>query len=73
MKTLALFLIYTATWMGVFFLLSLIGLLWNDSYYAVISDHTWFMMYSLFFGWWISIFPAREYYKHNEEYFQELM
>lgn len=73
MKSLILMLIYTATFMGVFFLMSLIGLLWNDSYYSIVSDHTWFMAYSLFFGWWLSFFPTREYYKHHEQYFEEYL
>jgi len=71
MKSLIIIFIYTFTFMGVFFLMSLIGLLWNDSYYTVVSDHTWFMLYSMFFGWWIAMFPAREYYMHHQDYFEE--
>ena len=63
--------IYTATFMGVFFSLSLIGLLWHDSYYAIVSNGGWFMAYTIFFGWWLSIFPTREYYKQHEQYFEE--
>jgi hypothetical protein len=55
--------------MSFFFLFSCIGLLWVDSYYSIISDNGWFMAYSMFFGWWLSIFPAREYYIANENYF----
>jgi len=71
MKSLIIILIYTTTFMGMFFLMSLVGLLWNDSYYAVISDHGWFMAYTIFFGWWIAIFPTREYYMHNQDYFEQ--
>ena len=73
MKSLIIIFIYTATFMGVFFLMSFIGLLWNDSYHAILSDHTWFMMYSMFFGWWISFFPTREYYMHNQDYFEDYL
>jgi hypothetical protein len=73
MKSLIILFIYTATFMGVFFLFSLIGLLWNDSYYDIVSDGTWFMMYSMFFGWWIAMFPTREYYMHHQEYFNEYL
>jgi hypothetical protein len=66
-------LIFTATFMGIFFLMSLIGLLWCDSYYAIVSDHSWFGCYSLLFGWWMAIFPTREYYKHHENYFNEYL
>jgi hypothetical protein len=71
MKSLIILFIYTFTFMGVFFLMSSIGLLWNDSYYAVVSDHTWFIAYAMFFGWWIALLPTREYYMHHQEYFNE--
>ena len=73
MKSIIIMLIYTGTFMTMFFLLSLIGLLWNDSYHAVISDHGWFMAYTILFGWWLSLFPTVEYYKHNQEYFEEYL
>ena len=59
--------------MGGFFVMSFIGLLWNDSYYAIISEHGWFIAYTMFFGWWISILPTREYYKHHEQYFEDYL
>ena len=71
MKSLILIAIYTCTFMGVFFFFSLIGLLWSESYFNVVSNDHWFMLYTLFFGWWIAIFPTREYYMHNEKYFQD--
>ena len=72
MKSIIAILIYVGTFMGMFFLLSSIGLLWADSYYAVVSNNHWFILYSMFFGWWISLFPTREYYINNEEYFSEV-
>jgi hypothetical protein len=69
MKSLIAILIYAGAFMGMFFMFSLIGLLWNDNYYSIISDHTWFMLYTLFFGWWLAMFPTREYYVQNEDYF----
>ena len=30
------------------------------------------MIYSMFLGWWLAIFPAREYYIANEEYFDKV-
>ena len=73
MRSLILIFIYTATFMGGFFVMSFIGLLWNDSYYAIISEHGWFIAYTMFFGWWISILPTREYYKHHEQYFEDYL
>lgn len=73
MRSLILMLIFTATFMGMFFLMSLIGLLWCDSYHSIVSDHSWFMKYSIFFGWWLALFPTREYYMHHENYFSEYL
>jgi hypothetical protein len=30
------------------------------------------MVYSLFLGWWLAIFPAREYYIKNHEHFEQV-
>lgn len=70
MKTIVLMLIYLGTFMGMFFLLSCIGMLWQ-SYVSVISDRSWFVAYSMFLGWWISLFPAGEYYNANKRYFAQ--
>jgi len=71
MKSLTAILIYLGTFMGMFFLLSTIGILWTE-YRNVISSDSWFMCYSLFLGWWIPIFPTREYYMKYEDYFSEI-
>ena len=71
MKSLNLILIYLGTFMSMFFLFSLIGTLWFN-YSDVISNNGWFMVYSMFFGWWMSIFPTREYYVKNQDYFSEV-
>jgi hypothetical protein len=71
MKSLIAILIYLGTFMSMFFLFSLIGTLWFN-YTDVISNNGWFMVYSMFFGWWMSIFPTREYYVKNQDYFSEV-
>lgn len=71
MKWTILILIYIAAFMGMFFILSLIGMLWMP-YSEVINNINWFMMYSLLIGWWIAAFPAFEYYCLNEDYFDNL-
>jgi len=73
MKSLIAILIYLGTFMGMFFLLSAIGLLWADNYNAIVSDNGWFMVYAMFFGWWMSILPTREYYVANQEYFSHYL
>jgi hypothetical protein len=71
MKSLFAILIYLGTFMGMFFVLSMIGILWTD-YTTVISDDSWFMCYTVFLGWWMGIFPTREYYMMHKKYFSEI-
>lgn len=70
MKSIIFILIYVGAFIGFFLTLSLIGILWSN-YKLVISDPNWFVGYSIFIGWWISILPAREYYKLHEDYFDD--
>ena len=58
--------------MAVFLFLSLVGLLWSNTYLEVIQNKGWFMGYSIFIGFWVGIFPAREYYVKNEDYFDRI-
>ena len=69
MKTLKLFLFFFLIWVGAYFLLSTLGLLfYNDEtlqhmkYWEIIGSQNWFFFYIIFFGWWIAGFPASEYY-----------
>jgi hypothetical protein len=41
-------------------------------YLDVIGSDGWLIGYTLFFGWWLAMFPAREYYLKNEEYFERI-
>jgi len=68
MKSLLLMIIFTGIFMGAFFALSAIGLLWCDSYRAIISNTDWFMCYFLFIGWWVAMIPTHELYEqvYNE-------
>lgn len=71
MKYITLFLIYIFTFFFFFFLLSLLGLIWQP-YLTTIRDGAWWALYSMFLGWWVAIFPAMEYYKRNEMYFNRI-
>jgi hypothetical protein len=68
------FIILVLTFIGghllFFFTLSLIGLLWVDSYKAIISNGNWFMFYTLLIGIWVGVFVARSYYLIHEPYFK---
>lgn len=71
MKTIILILIYIGVFFGLFFLLSLFGIFWQP-YKQVISTEPWFQLYSVFIGWWVSIFPAVEYLSLHKDYFKRI-
>ena len=58
--------------MVMFFVISLIGLLWNDSYKSVIQSVDWFKFYSLFIGSWVAFLVAQEYHAKNTLYFKSI-
>lgn len=39
----------------------------------ILRDDTWFGGYIIFVGPWLSFFPTWEYYKLNQEYFNNLL
>lgn len=71
-KLILLAIIYIASFIIIFFITSLSGYVFIGSYKAVIYCTAWQVMYSFFIGWWMAIWPAREYYLLNEEYFDKI-
>jgi hypothetical protein len=71
MKSIILISIYVGAFVLFYLLLSTIGLLFHP-YSVIIQTPGWFIGYSLFIGWWMASFPAREYYVHNEQYFDKV-
>lgn len=71
MKSIILISIYLTAFVLFYLLLSLIGIFFNP-YTVIIQSSSWFISYSVFIGWWLASFPAREYYVHNEEYFDKV-
>ena len=69
MKSLIAIALSTGVFMTMFLTLSLIGVMWGNTYREVLANHTWFFLYSLFIGWWVALIPTIEYVKRNEEYF----
>jgi hypothetical protein len=73
MKSIILLGVYLLSFVSIYMMLSLVGLVFSDaSYIDILRSSPWSMIYSLFFGWWLSIFPAREYYLVNEQYFERV-
>ena len=71
MKSIILIGTYLVSFVLFFLLLSLIGVFFNP-YSEIITNHNWFMVYAMFLGWWLAIFPAREYYIYHEKYFDRV-
>ena len=63
MKTLIAILSFIFIFMGLFFLLSLIGIIWTNSYRSVLAEQGWFVFYTLFIGWWSAGLCSHEIYE----------
>lgn len=70
MKTIFLISIYIASFMLFYLMISLLPAVFLP-YKEIISSRNWFMGYTMFFGWWLAAFPALEYRKRNEAYFNQ--
>jgi hypothetical protein len=69
MKSIILLGVYLLSFIIIYMMMSLVPLVFSDtSYVDILRNNNWTIMYSLFFGWWMSIFPAREYYLLNQSY-----
>jgi len=62
MNVIKIILTFLASFMGLFFLLSLVGLLWVPSYKEIISNLDWFGTYVMLIGWWTSLLITDEIY-----------
>ena len=73
MKLITLVAIYLLSFVVIYMMMSLVGLMFSDlSYVQILRSNNWTMMYSLLFGWWLSGMSAREYYVHHQEYFNRV-
>jgi hypothetical protein len=73
MKSIALLGIYLMSFVIIYLMLSLLGLVFSDANYVdILHSQPWSAVYCMFFGWWLSIFPAREYYLVHQVYFDRV-
>jgi uncharacterized membrane protein len=73
MKSIILLSIYLLSFVIIYMMLSLVGLIFScSSYVEILHSQTWGAIYCVFFGWWMATFPAREYYAQNEDYFMRV-
>jgi hypothetical protein len=62
MKNSLTFVVFTITFFGMYFILSAFGLAFGQQYNECINSLDWFIMYSLFLGWWIAGIFAHDVY-----------
>lgn len=62
MKTLAIIGTFLIVHFGLFFILSLVGVMWGESYSDIIGHPGWFFTYTLFIGVWASVLVCKEIY-----------
>ena len=73
MKSIALLGIYLMSFVTIYMMMSLVPLAFSEmSYVEILRSNNWTMMYSLLFGWWMSFFPAREYYLTQQSYLDKV-
>lgn len=71
MKTTKAIVIWFVTFMVAYLVLSSVGCLFLDeggchySYCVCAGNVQWFLIYSLFLGWWLSSIIAMDYYDHK--------
>ena len=71
MKFIIMILIYVISFVSLFLLLSTVGMIWF-TYREAINSVDWLIAYTVFIGWWVSLFPCRDYYMANRKDFWRL-
>lgn len=73
MKTIILLGVYLMSIVVIFMMMSLVGLVFFDmSYLEILRTPAWIAVYGVFFGTWMPVFPAKEYYLKHEAYFDKV-
>lgn len=60
MKNTMSMVVYVITFFAMFFCLSILGMCFGATYKQTIGSGNWFVMYSIFLGWWIALIPAHD-------------
>ena len=63
MKNTASMVVFMITFFGMYFIISMLGMVFGYTYKQSLESITWFSMYSFFLGWWIASIPARDTYE----------
>jgi hypothetical protein len=73
MKSIILLGIYLLSFVSIYMMLSLVGLVFSTANYLdILRDDAWSFIFCTCFGWWLAIFPAREYYLVHQSYFERV-
>lgn len=60
MKNTASMVVYVITFFAMYFAFSMLGMVFGFTYKESLESENWFVMYSLFLGWWIAMIPAMD-------------
>ena len=67
MKNTMSMVVYLITFFAMYFILSMLGMVFGFTYKESLESEQWFVMYSLFLGWWIAMIPAHDTYTLMQE------
>ena len=67
MKNTASMVVYMITFFGMYFVISMLGMVFGYTYKQSLESVEWFTMYAFFIGWWIAMIPARDTYELFEK------
>jgi hypothetical protein len=67
MKTSVATLVFIIAFFGMYFVLSAFGLAFGLDYSECVSRVDWFIIYSLFIGWWLAGIFAHDVYEDMEK------
>jgi hypothetical protein len=67
MKNTIIMVVYIITFFAMYFVISMFGIALGFNYKSVIEDEAWFIVYSIFLGWWIAFLTAQDVYELIEK------
>ena len=62
MKNTVSMVVYLITFFAMFFILSMLGMVFGFTYKESLESEQWFIIYFMFLGWWMALIPAHDTY-----------
>ena len=67
MKNTITMVVYIITFFAMYFIISMFGIALGCDYKSVIENEGWFVVYSVFLGWWMAFLTAQDAYNIIEK------